>query len=155
MPTERIRVYADTCVFGGVLDLEFARPSKRFFDEVRTGKIRLVVSSVVRDELEEAPTEVRRFFRTVSSDCEYILVTAPALRLQRAYLDAGVVGRGSELDALHVALASAAGCAVIVSWNFRHIVNFRRIPMYNEVNRAQGFAAIAIHSPSEVVSDEY
>ena len=57
-------------------------------------------------------------------------------------------------DALHVALATVAGCALIVSWNFRHIVNYRRIPMYNAVNTLQGFGDLAIFSPLEVIADE-
>jgi len=38
------------------------------------------------------------------------------------------------LDALHVALASVAGCTMIVSWNFKHIVHFPKIPLYRAIN---------------------
>jgi len=71
-----------------------------------------------------------------------------------AGLDAGIVPAGSRLDALHVALAAVSHCAIIVSWNFRHIVNYRRIPMYNGINMAAGLNAIAIYSPLEVTADE-
>ena len=37
-------------------------------------------------------------------------------------------------DALHVAQATVASCRVIVSWNFKHIVHFAKIPLYNAVN---------------------
>jgi hypothetical protein len=53
-----------------------------------------------------------------------------------------------------VAQATVAGCRVIVSWNFKHIVHFAKIPLYNAVNVLQGYGAIAIHSPQEVVADE-
>jgi hypothetical protein len=59
---------------------------------------------------------------------------APALMLQQAYLDAGVVTPNWADDALHVALASVSECSVIVSWNFQHIVNLRRIPLYNAIS---------------------
>jgi len=80
-------------------------------------------------------------------------VTADAIHLQRAYLDAGIVGRKSETDALHVAVATTCECRVIVSWNFRHMVNFQKILLYNEVNAARGYGAIAIHTPQEVCVD--
>ena len=54
----------------------------------------------------------------------------------------------------YVAVATVSGCRAIVSWNFRHIVNFRRVPLYNAVNKAQGYGPIAIHTPPEVVFDD-
>ncbi len=56
--------------------------------------------------------------------------------------------------ALHVAAATVSGCRAIVSWNFKHIVNFRRIPLYNGVNQMEGYGPIAIHTPLEVIFDE-
>jgi hypothetical protein len=41
-----------------------------------------------------------------------------------------------------------------VSWNFKHIVNFKKIPLYNGINLTHGYAAIAIHTPQEVIADE-
>ena len=43
---------------------------------------------------------------------------------------------------------------MIVSWNFKHIVNFRRIPLYNAVNKANGYGEIGIFTPQEVIEDE-
>jgi len=43
---------------------------------------------------------------------------------------------------------------MIVSWNFRHIVHYQKIPKYNAVNVLNGYAPIAIHSPLEVIPDE-
>jgi hypothetical protein len=53
-----------------------------------------------------------------------------------------------------VAIATVSGCPLIVSWNFRHIVSFRRIPLYNAVNVIAGYGPTAIHSPREVVESE-
>jgi hypothetical protein len=41
------RVYADTSVYGGCLDVEFEGPSKLFFARVREGLFRLVISETV------------------------------------------------------------------------------------------------------------
>ena len=43
---------------------------------------------------------------------------------------------------------------VIVSWNFKHIVNFHKIPLYNGVNLSKGYGTIAIHDPCAVIGDE-
>jgi hypothetical protein len=74
--------------------------------------------------------------------------------LKDAYLDTGIVTEQSADDALHVAIASVNGCSLIVSWNFRHIVNFEKIPLYNAVNTLKGYGTIGIFSPLEVITHE-
>jgi hypothetical protein len=42
----------------------------------------------------------------------------------------------------------------VVSWNFRHIVHFQKIPLYNAVNILKGYDQIGVFSPLEVLSYE-
>ena len=154
MTKRPMRVYADTSVFGGAFDAEFERASLELFDQARRGVCRVVVSSLVADELMRAPQSVKDLFEELRRLVEIVGVTEDALELQRAYLDAGVVGPKRFADALHVAVATVSECRAIVSWNFKHIVNFRKVPLYNWVNAARGYGAIAIHSPLEVVFDD-
>ncbi len=149
-----IRVYVDTSVFGGVYDPEFSQASREFFNRVLQGRIQVVVSTSVADELENAPSEVRKTWEDWLPLVEVLEVTDEALSLQRAYLRSGVLTPKWDQDALHVAMATISGCAMIVSWNFRHIVNYRKIPQYNAVNTVEGYGPISIYSPLEVISDE-
>jgi hypothetical protein len=149
-----MRVYADTSVFGGVFDAEFADPSLAFFNQVRSGRFELVSSGLVVDELAEAPEVVRGFFRELGEDVRIEEISAEAIQLRDAYLDAGIVGPASRDDAQHVALATVLECWTIVSWNFRHIVHACKIPLYNGVNKVQGYPEIAIHTPQEVIDYE-
>ena len=73
-------------------------------------------------------------FAEVITYAELVEITESALQLRQAYIDYGVVTQKSMLDALHVAVASVAGCTMIVSWNFKHIVHFQKIPLYRAVN---------------------
>jgi len=149
-----IPVYAETSVFGGVFDDEFAGASRLFFDQVRSGRFRLVVSALVEAELEPAPLRVRRLYEEMFDLAEDVDIAPEAIRLQQAYLEAGIVSPGRSEDALHVAIATVAGCSVIVSWNFRHIVHLEKVPLYNAVNVVKGYREIAIYSPLEVISYE-
>lgn len=151
---KQIRVYADTSVYGGVFDEEFAEPSGAFFSEVRQGRFNLILSPLVGDELEDAPVRVRELFDEMRRVGKTVDVTEEAIRLQQAYLDANVVGPKWEADALHVAIAAVCQCRLIVSWNFRHIVNFQKIPLYNGVNLASGYGVVGIHTPQEVTAYE-
>jgi len=148
------RIYADTSVFGGPIDPEFAEASKAFFQQVRLGTLELVISSPVEEEIAPAPPDVGRLFDEMLGLADIIFPDSDAIQLRDAYLQAGIVTKSSLEDALHVALAPASRCSMIVSWNFQHIVHFRKIPLYNAVNSIRGFPPLAIHSPSEVIDYE-
>lgn len=51
---------------------------------------------------------------------------------------------------MHVAHASVARADVIVSWNFKHLVNPLRIRGFNGVNAAQGYGPVVIMTPEDV-----
>jgi hypothetical protein len=72
-------------------------------------------------------------------------------RLARASLDAGVLGEASFDDARHVAMACVHDADLIVSWDFRHIVQYQRIRGFNAVNLREGYKSIEVRSPREVV----
>jgi predicted nucleic acid-binding protein len=149
-----MRVYADTSVFGGIYDEEFKEPSRTFFEQVKSGQFGLVTSAVVQDEMVAAPPTVRHFFEELLGLAEVTDITASALELRDAYLQAKIVTPKYSADALHVALATVAGCSLIVSWNFQHIVHFQKIPLYNAINTLEGYHPIAIFSPREVIHYE-
>lgn len=55
-------------------------------------------------------------------------------------------------DMLHIALATVAEADLLVSWNFKHIVRFDKIRLFNAVNLEQGYKSLSIHSPREVTT---
>lgn len=148
------KVYIDTSVFGGVFDKEFDNPSRFFFQRMREGAFHVVVSPVVEAELAGAPERVKTFYHDTIPLCEKVGITDSALRLQEAYLRQRILSSEWESDALHVAVATVCKCDIIVSWNFKHIVNYQKIPLYNAVNISHGYGQIAIYSPLEVVGNE-
>jgi hypothetical protein len=149
-----LRVYSDTSVFGGVFDDEFKTASSSFFGLVQRGRFELLVSDVTRAEIDDAPAQVKVLFDSLLGRMILIAVDDQVLSLRDAYVAAGVVGHRWLDDAAHVAAASVVQADLIVSWNFRHIVHFDKIRLYNEVNIKQGYRVIDIRSPMEVVDYE-
>ena len=148
------RVYADTSVFGGMFDEEFETASKIFFDAVKKGSFKLITSELVRQEIQVGPQKVLNIFEEFLVVAEIAEITDSALQLQQSYVQAGIVSEKYATDAMHVALASVSNADLIVSWNFKHIVNFQKIPLYNAVNTLNRFGKIAIYSPLEVIESE-
>ncbi|OQX01615.1 MAG: hypothetical protein BWK80_59595 [Desulfobacteraceae bacterium IS3] len=145
-----MKVYADTSVFGGVFDPEFSDPSKQFF----SGRFSLVTSAVVEAEIEPAPENIRLFFAQYAEKADIASPNQAIFELQMEYINSGVVTEKSLDDALHVAIATVSECDLIVSWNFKHIVHFDKIPKYNAVNILKGYRQIGIYSPLEVIQYE-
>lgn len=111
----------------------------------------LILSDVTVAELGDAPAAVRDVLRQVPQ--EYIEVwplTPEAERLAEAYLSEGVIPKKMWSDAQHIAVATLARVDVLVSWNFKHIVNFQRIRGYNAVNAELGYPPVEIRTPQEV-----
>ena len=57
-------------------------------------------------------------------------------------------------DCIHIAVATLSKVDILVSWNFKHIVNVYRIRGYNSVNLHLGYSTLEIHSPNEIVGNE-
>lgn len=147
-----IRVYIDTSIIGGNFDSEFQKASLKFFKQVKENKFHLIISTLVQEEIVAAPEHVKIFLDKLKPNATLIEVTEPALKLRQAYLKANIVSKKSSNDALHVALATVNNCPIIVSWNFKHIVHYEKIALYNSINILEGYQQIAIYSPMEVIS---
>jgi predicted nucleic acid-binding protein len=151
----RQRFYFDTSVFGGVYDFEFEEDSIQLFEKVKLGQIICVYSDLTEGELFEAPEKVKTFFRDLKKEhIEIVSVNDEAVNLARKYIDEKVVGETSFDDCVHIALATIHKVDILVSWNFKHIVNIYRIRGYNSVNLSCGYQTLEIRSPKDIISYE-
>ena len=149
-----LRVYSDTSVIGGCLDTEFAKDSKALFSLFIRREMIPIVSEVVLQELEDAPNEVRKVLEGLTEHTvEVLRETNEVARLAKLYISSGAVPDHSYRDALHIAVATINHLDVLVSWNFKHIVNIKRIHAYNSVNIKEGYSMLDIRSPKEVLDE--
>jgi hypothetical protein len=106
-------------------------------------------------ELAAAPPEVRSRLATVPEEhLELLQLDAEARELAEGYIAAAVLTPRMRADAQHTAIATVGRVDVLVSWNFKHIVNLQRIQGYNSVNLRKGYPMIEIRTPREMLSDE-
>lgn len=88
------------------------------------------------------------------SSKEYIELGEEALFLSQKYIDEKAVPEKSLIDAQHIAMATTHRNDVLVSWNFKHIVNLKRIHLFNSTNLKYGYPIIEIRSPREAINNE-
>jgi rRNA-processing protein FCF1 len=151
---KKLRIYLDTSVIGGKFDDEFMVRTDKLFSEIKEDKFTPCISVIVSREIEKAPVRVADFFSDLLPICEILEVDNNCLLLRDEYIKSGIVSRKYMDDALHVAIATVSKCDIIVSWNFKHIVHYDKIALYNTVNRINGYSDIFINSPAEVIDYE-
>jgi hypothetical protein len=146
------RVYIDTSVIGGYFDEEFEFYTKLFFEKVEQRKFKVILSDILATELQGAPEHVIKFYESIPKDgVDYIEQTEDSIQLGEEYIKEGVVGKTSRTDCRHIALATLTNADILVSWNFKHIVNITRIRGYNSVNIKYGHRILEIRTPREIL----
>ena len=153
MHTRQKRIYVDSSVISGMFDSnDHPKKAQPFWDAVFGGKIRVVLSSVLDEELEPAPQHVRDFYRSIpASQIDRIVSSPLSNTLAGRYIKAGVLTLNHLTDCKHVALAAIVGVDALVSWNTRHIVNQNRIRRFNDISIGFGCDEIKILTPNSLV----
>ena len=149
------RIYVDTSVLGGYFDREFAVWSRALVEDFRAGRLHPVLSDLLAAEIVSAPPPVRELHaELVALVGVGARLSAEAIELADQYATHSILSPKMRNDMLHIALATVANADVVVSWNFRHIVRFDKIRLFNAVNIEAGYKTVAIHSPREVATDD-
>lgn len=150
-----MKFYVDTSVWGGIDDKEFSELTIPFFEQARQGKFTIVLSDVTISELEKAPEIIRELPTTIPSDfLELVSITDEQFELANKYVKEGALPSKFHSDAQHIAISSILKVDSLVSWNFKHMVNFFRIRQYNSINLKFGYSTIDIRTPNEVTYGE-
>jgi predicted nucleic acid-binding protein len=150
----RLKIYIDTSVIGGYFDPEFENESKALFKKFQEKEFDLIISDLTQSELTRAPKNVKDLINNLDLHPEIVSISPEAITLAQEYINENVVGQTSMDDCLHIALATINKIDILVSWNFKHIVNIRRIRGYNAINILNGYPTLEIRSPKDIIDYE-
>jgi predicted nucleic acid-binding protein len=150
----KLRIYIDTSVIGGYFDDEFSIDTRLLFDEIQKGLYKLVISDLTEKELVNAPETVRTLLKDLGVDFDLVKVTQESIDLATEYVKEKVVGQTSIDDCIHIATATINKVDLLISWNFKHIVNVQRIRGYNSINIKNGYSTLEIRSPKDLINYE-
>ena len=154
MRNRKLTLYLDTSIIGGYFDDEFMLDTQQLFREIQAGRYDIVISDLTLKELIKAPENVRTLLRDLAVNFNEVIATNECVELASEYLMEKVVGQTSLDDCIHIATATVYKVDLLVSWNFKHIVNVHRIRGYNAVNMKNGYQPIDIRSPNNLISYE-
>jgi predicted nucleic acid-binding protein len=146
------RVYLDTSVLSALDDQRWPERAEltRLFWEKRD-QFEFCTCEVARQEIQRTGDIARRQHMLLLLNEIVVHPLTPEMEsLARQYVDAGVFPETVLDDALHVAAAVLTRNEILVSWNFKHLVNRRRRAAVLAVNLANGLPAVEILAPAEL-----
>jgi predicted nucleic acid-binding protein len=151
----KLLVYIDTSVVGGYFDDEFEADTKLFFQRIFNKDFLVYFSEISEAELSLAPQFVRDLKEKIPIDCYRLLeLNEESKKLAETYIEEKILGKACLDDAYHIAIATVNRLDVLVSWNFKHIVNYDKIKLFNSINLKFGYPMIDIRSPKEFINYE-
>lgn len=117
----------------------------------RLGEFELATSELAQEELAQTPDPATRAkLQKLLKNFMIHPLTKEMKDLAQRYIDRGAFSAVTFSDALHVAAAVLTRQDVLLSWNFKHLVNRRRRAKVNEINISMGLPTIDIVAPPEI-----
>jgi hypothetical protein len=148
-------IYIDTSVIGGCFDQEFAEWSNRLIEDFRNNIYIPVLSDVTAAEVEEASENiVNKYTELIGLNSIFLEIDEKTIQLAEEYQNRKILTKNFFDDGLHIAIATINNIDILVSWNFKHIVHFDKIRLFNSINTELGYKPLGIFSPREVATVE-
>ena len=148
----KLRIYLDTPIFSAYYDER--APDRRSQTEefwARVTAFESSTSDLAREELAKTPdANRRRQLLSLLDGLALHRVTGDMRRLAKQYVEAGVFTSIMVNDAVHVAAAVVTRQDILLSWNFKHLVNRVRRAKVNQVNTSLGLPTIEIIAQPEI-----
>jgi hypothetical protein len=128
----------------------------KLWEDIKISKYKVYISDLTLAELDRCSEPKRTDMLSSLLDIEYteIFLDERAKELSRLYFEVGGLPPKSKEDAAHIAIASVNDCDIILSWNFKHIVNLRAMTAVEDVNIKKRYKNIRILSPGMLSGDE-
>ena len=129
----------------------------KLWNMFKSGKHKAIISNITLDEIYRCKDEKLSELIDFLNQIEYSIVRADneVLALAGKFIDFGVLRQKSFDDCAHIAAAIVNDCDIIVSWNFKHIVNYKTIKGVKVVSTLEGYKDVLIYSPTILVEGEY
>ena len=151
-PAMKLRVYLDTSVFSAYFDDRVTdRQAETELFWQRLNQYEVSTSELAHEELLQTNTPDLRAKLLKMLEPFFVHPVTPEMKeLARFYIAGSAFSPVMFNDALHVAAAVMTRQDVLLSWNFKHLVNRRRRAIINQLNISKGLPTVDIIAPPEI-----
>ena len=150
---KKLKIYLDTSVISHLFADD--TPDKmadtiKLWEDFKSDKYEVFISTVTAEEMQKCvePKRSQMVEKLGEIDFHVLDETDEINNLAAEYVNHGVLTKKSIDDCLHIAYAVVTNCDIIISWNFKHLVNYRTINKVKIVNAVNHYKEISIISPT-------
>lgn len=157
---KKIRVYLDTSVISYLDQQDMPdrmKETQEVWEILKSNKYEIVISSVALLEIRECNDEKLQKLIDYISEIDYIdyYANIETEELARLVIEEGILKPKSQDDAMHIASAILSDSDIILSWNFKHLVNIDTINGVRKICFNRSFnKVIDIYSPNILLKEE-
>jgi len=156
---KKLKIYLDTSVIGYLYQEtqpEKMSDTQKLWSYIKNGIYDVVISDLLLEELSNNPNDdVKNRLLGFLAEIEFkaVPITPEIERLAVTIISHGILTQKSYEDCLHIATALVHNCRLLVSWNFKHLVNIRTINGVRAVSNVEGYASIDIAPPTVLIQE--
>ncbi|MDO5564113.1 MAG: PIN domain-containing protein [Eubacteriales bacterium] len=156
---EKLKVYLDTSVISYLKQDDSPEKTKitnDLWEKFKTGIYDICFSNLTLLEVGRCFDEKRLFLANKLNEIEYeeYKVNERTKNLATQIIRIGILTEKSFDDCQHIAVALQNDCDIIVSWNFKHLVNVKTINGIRAISMIEGYKTINIFDPLTLLEME-
>lgn len=153
---EKLKVYLDTSALSYLQQddsPEKTRITLALWEMFKTDKYDVCMSQVTFDEALKCKEPKLSFLREKIKEIKYtnFQLTSEVAKLSKEIISKGILTEKSTEDCLHIAVAIMNECDLIISWNFKHLVNIKTIRGVRAITNIKGYKGIEIMTPETLL----
>ncbi len=155
----KLKVYLDTSVISHLdqRDVpEKMKDTRLLWELFRRKRYEVYISDIVLSEIEKCKEEKLELLLEYMEQIDYQLIRTneDTVALAEKFIDFGILRKKSFDDCQHIAAAILGGCDIIISWNFKHIVNIKTARGVKVITTLEGYKDLLIYPPSVLVEGD-
>lgn len=159
MDNHKLKVYLDTSVISYLKQDDAPEKTKitnALWDKFKIGMFDIYISDITMLEIEECPLNKRLYLFDRINEIEYTLLKLDntCSDLSKEIISLGILKEKSIDDSYHIAIALKNECQVIISWNFKHLVNIKTIDGVRAIANIKNYRNINIVTPETLLNME-
>ena len=156
---KRYKVYLDTSVISYLYQLdapEKMEDTLRLWELIKKGIYEVYISDIVISEISGCTEKKLRILMDYLEQINYNIIETDehTVELAEKFINFGILKQKSFEDCQHIAAAILAGCDIITSWNFKHIVNVRTVRGVKVVTTMGEYKDLLIYPPAVLLESE-
>lgn len=159
MGNEKLKVYLDTSVVSYLLQTDAPERMVRtlqLWEKFKTEVYDIYLSQVTLAEINRCDEYKLNFLLEKLTEIKYttLVLNEDVYKLANEVIGTGILTQKSYDDCTHIAAAVLNNCDIIVSWNFKHMVNIKTIKGIRTITNLKGYNSIEIITPETLLEME-